>query len=67
MGFEEAITRHTTRAPTAMHDEIVNIVTTSKALEELTLRMYRNREKPNKINQSLILHQVQQEGLWEKN
>ena len=50
MGFEEAILRHAKRGPIAMHDEIVNIVTTSKALEELTVRMYRNREKSNNIN-----------------
>ena len=49
-----------------MLDEMGNLVTTKKALEELTLRMYRERLKPNKINQNLILHQVQHEELWKQ-
>ena len=35
--------------PSAMIDKIGNLVTTSKALEELTLEMYSERLKPNKI------------------
>ena len=52
--------------PTAMMDEHGNMVTTKKGLEELTLRMYRNRLKPNAIKENLRMHQVQQEELWEK-
>ena len=52
--------------PTAMLDQKGNLVTTKSTLEKLTIDVYTNRLKPNKIKDSLKVHEVQQEELWKK-
>ena len=51
---------------TAMLDAKGNIVTTNKALEQLSLGIYKERLKSHQIKDSLKLHQVQREDFWEK-
>ena len=52
--------------PTAMLDARGNLVTTNKALDKLSLEMYKERLKPNPIGNNLKVHQVQREDLFEK-
>ena len=52
--------------PTAMHDEYGNLVTGSKALEDLTIKMYIDRLKALNIKKGLEVHQLQREELCEK-
>ena len=52
--------------PTAMLDQYGNLVTTSKAIEDLTIHMYQERLKTLKIKKGLELHQVQREQLCDE-
>ena len=52
--------------PTAMLDAKGNLVTTNKALEQLSLDMYTDRLKSHNIKKSLKLHQLQREQLWDQ-
>jgi hypothetical protein len=49
--------------PIAMLDSYGNIVTSNKAIEELTLETYKKRLKSLQIKENLKMHQVQQENL----
>lgn len=49
--------------PTAMLDSHGNIVTTSKAMEELTLSMYKERLESLQIKEYLKVHKMQREEL----
>ena len=49
-----------------MLDARGNLVTTNKALDKLSLEMYKERLKPNPIGNNLKVHQVQREDLFEK-
>jgi hypothetical protein len=49
--------------PTAMLDDKGNLVTTNSAIEELTLKMYKERLSNLKIKDDLKVHQVRQEDL----
>ena len=52
--------------PTAMLDAKGNLVTSNKALEQLSMDMYTERLRSHKINENLKMHQVQRENLWQK-
>ena len=52
--------------PTAMLDSSGNLVTTSKALETLSLQMYKERLTGHEIKEGLNLHKVQREKLFEQ-
>ena len=52
--------------PTAMLDPSGNLVTTSKALEALSLQMYKERLTGHEIKEGLNLHKVQREQLFEQ-
>ena len=52
--------------PSAMLDEYGNLVTTSKALEELTLIMYKERLKSLQIKEELKVYKMQRDKLCEK-
>ena len=43
-----------------------NLVTSNKALEQLSLNMYTERLKSHNIKESLKLHKVQQENIWDE-
>ena len=49
-----------------MLDAKGNLITTNKALEQLSMDMYRERLRSNQINENLKIHQVQRENLWQK-
>ena len=51
--------------PTAMLDAKGNLVTTNKALEQLSLDTYKDRLNSHQIKESLSLHQVQREEMWD--
>ena len=48
--------------PTAMLDQHENLVTTNKAIEELTLKMFRERLKALQIKDELKVHKMQREN-----
>ena len=52
-------------SPTAMLDEKRNLVTTSKALGNLTVEMFSERLKSHTIKSNLKMHQLQKERLCE--
>ena len=52
--------------PTAMMDAKGNLVTSKKALEQLSLNMYTERLKSHDMKESLKLHQLQQENMWDQ-
>ena len=52
--------------PTAMMDAKGNLVTSKKALEQLSLNMYTERLKSHDMKESLKLHQVQQENMLDQ-
>ena len=52
--------------PTAMYDEKGNLVTSNKAIEELTIKMYEDRLKALKIKDELKLHKLQRENLFDE-
>ena len=52
--------------PTAMLDSHGNLVTSSKSLEELTLKTYTDRLKTLKIKEDLRLYQMQREHVCEQ-
>ena len=55
-----------TQPPTAMLDQYGNLVTTNKAVEDLTLQMYQDRLKALEIKENLKLHKIQQEGVCDE-
>ena len=52
-----------TEPPTAMLDERGNLVTSSKAIENLTIKMYQERLEAVHIKDDLKLHEMQRENL----
>ena len=52
--------------PTAMLDAKGNLITTNKALEQLSMDMYKERLKSHQINENFKVHQMQRENLWQK-
>ena len=52
--------------PTAMLDQHGNLVTTNKAIEELTLKMYGERLKALQIKDELKVHKMQRENLCDQ-
>ena len=52
--------------PTAMLDQHGNLITTSKAIEDLTIEMYKERLKTLEIKKGLELHKLQQENLFDE-
>ena len=52
--------------PTAMIDPNGNLVTTNKALENLSLQLYKERLTGHEIKEGLSLHRVQREQLFEQ-
>ena len=52
-----------TEPPTAMLDNYGNLVTSSSAVEELTVKMYEDRLKALQIRDELKLHKLQRESL----
>ena len=55
-----------TQPPTAMLDQYGNLVTTNKAVEDLTPQMYQDRLKALEIKENLKLHKIQQEGVCDE-
>ena len=55
-----------TEPPTAMLDRYGNLVTSSSAVEELTVKMYEDRLKALQIRDELKLHKLQRESLCDE-
>ena len=52
--------------PSAMLDQYGNLVTSSSAIEELTVKMYEERLKTLQIREDLKLHKMQRERLCDE-
>ena len=64
--LKKKLRRIITEPPTAMLDQHGNLVTTSKAIEDLTIEMYKERLKTLRIKSGLEVHQAQRENLCDE-